>query len=163
MSILVYGKPISMWSTEDLSDKLNEIVCTQGTPADIAVLAESVARLLSAHPTLTISDHYVAPEARVEEAVSAELTAEGIEDLLVKGGELTWTQNGEEYTHYISRPYVEGEINRRIMEAHSRGRLAGLEEAAKACDDFRGQTNLEYVTARDLAEAIRALKTAPKE
>jgi len=47
MSILVQDKPIAMWSDQELKSYLDELVCTKGTSADLAAIAESVARLLS--------------------------------------------------------------------------------------------------------------------
>lgn len=57
MSIVVRNKPVAMWNNNELTGYLDELVCTQGTPADLAIIAESIVRILSAfEPTTAVRD-----------------------------------------------------------------------------------------------------------
>lgn len=69
-------------------------------------------------------------ESRAKSMFGGEIThqaAEGIEDLL-------FTDKTMLPSRLIPNEANRDDINRRITEAHSRGRLAGLEEAAKVCE-----------------------------
>ena len=52
MSNLVEERLISMWSNEELRDKLDSYTCLIGADEFQSVVAEALSRLLSAHPRM---------------------------------------------------------------------------------------------------------------